>query len=187
MNRTTEADLAEMRSRGFEAETIAKAERDLVLTKRADALCHRIEEVFSGVVLGEGIGLWQAQGIDDHEDEEACQAYRERDEKDDWRKISSEDLNECNSSPSFLDEEGFRFLLPAFLCSELRGEHGFGFEFTLVQINQLSREKFALLSPSQRAVVREYLQFLLDDPEYGFQRAEIERALAQYWTAESCA
>ena len=187
MKRTTQADLVEMRSRGFDPATIVKAERDAILTEQADELCRKIETAFEGVTLEDGIGLWEAQGIDDREDEETCARYRARDEKNDWKKVPTDDLSGCNSSPSFLDAKGFRFYLPAFMCAELRDEHGYGFEFTLVQIDQHGRQKFSLLSPLQRAAVRAYLEFLLDDPEYGFQRQQIERALADCWTEESCA
>jgi len=187
MKRTTEVDIAEMRSRGFDSATIAKAELDLILTNRADELCRQIEHAFADVTLGDGIGLWEAQGLDDRDDERKCLAYRARDEKWNWKTVPVADLNACNSSPSFLDAAGFRFYLPAFMCAELRDEHGYGFEFTLVQIDVHGGEKFSLLSPPQRAAVRSYLEFLVSDPEYGFERDQITRALKEYWTEESCA
>ena len=186
MKRTTEADIAEMRSRGFAPATVANPGRNLSLTNQAAGLSREIERAFEGVALDEGIGLREAQGIDDREDEKTCASYRERDEKNDWRKVPKGTLNRCHSSPSFLDSKGFRFYLPAFMCAELRDEHGYGFEFTLVQIDEYGRQKFSLLTPPQRAAVRAYLSFLLNDPEYGFQRRQIERALEEYWTEDSC-
>ena len=40
-------------------------------------LCLAIEEAFAGVTLEDGIGLWQAQGIDDFESEEKRERLEE--------------------------------------------------------------------------------------------------------------
>jgi hypothetical protein len=68
-------------------------------------LCLRIGEAFEGVLLGDGVGLYQAQGIDDNECEEVRQSYRLRDEKHDWHRITSENLNKCYSSLSFIQDQ----------------------------------------------------------------------------------
>jgi hypothetical protein len=74
-----------------------------------DDLCRLIREAFAGVKLGGGVGLQQAQGFDDHEDEKTCARYRANDEKEDWSHIPAEELNRCNSSLCFFDAEGMRF------------------------------------------------------------------------------
>src|SRR5688500_17196676 len=87
----------------------------------SEALCDLIREAFAGVKLGNGIGLQEAQGIDDYADKETCARYRAGDEKEDWTRIPAEELSRCNSSLSFFDAEGMRFHLPAFLVAELQG------------------------------------------------------------------
>ena len=82
---------------------------------RVESLIRLIDEAFDGVVLGDGIGLWEAQGLDDMDDVETCANLRAKDEKEDWRKITDDDLNACSSSPSFFDAAGFRFHLAAFI------------------------------------------------------------------------
>lgn len=54
-------------------------------------------------------------------------------------------------------------------------------EFTLTHLDDRAEEKFGLLSPAQRQVVRKYLQFLRDDPNAEFHYAHIDRALNEYW------
>jgi hypothetical protein len=173
------ADIAEMRARGYDSTTIAEAEQR---SKRCAAVHHAIEDAFAGVTLGGGVGLHEAQGLDDYADAATCAAYRANDEKDDWHRLSTEALNHCNSSLSFFDAEGMRFHLPAYLLAELRGDYGFGMTFCLTHLSDHCRTQFALLSPAQRAAVRAFLLHIQDDPDEDFHRSDITRALNEYWT-----
>jgi hypothetical protein len=180
MRRVTESEIQEMRARGFDQATIRDAEEALERSKVADQVIDQIAEAFSGVVLGDGVGLRHAQGLDDYEDEDTCARYREADEKENWQAITPPDLNSCNSSLSFFDPEGMRFHLPAYMTAELRGEYGFGLAFSLTQVGDYGCY-YSALDPIQRQAVRRFLLFLLDDPEYEFDRPHIERALEDYW------
>ena len=181
MKRVTPDELAEMRARGFDRVLLEQASEAIERSKMADELIITISEAFRGVTLGDGVGLQQAQGLDNYDDEETCAAYREGDEKDDWRAISSEDLNRCDSSLSFFDAEGMRFHLPAFMTAELRGEHGFGMASRLTRLDAHGRSYYSALSPIQRLAVREFLLFIRDD--YQLDRSKIDEALATFWTA----
>jgi hypothetical protein len=167
-----------MEARGFDPSVIAEqkelAKRGLILK----ALKSKARHAFEGVTLGAGIGLHEAQGLDDYADEKTCAAYREKDEKEDWSAIPLESLHRCSSSLSFFDAEGMRFHLPAFLMAEMEGEGGF-LVYTLTCSTSL--EDFDLLSVTQRAVVREFLQFIQDEEAHAFDREHIQRALAEYW------
>ncbi|RYD61323.1 MAG: hypothetical protein EOP83_17295 [Verrucomicrobiaceae bacterium] len=147
-------------------------------------ICERIRLAFAGVALGGGVGLQQAQGLDDYEDEETCAKLRLEDEKEDWSRISCDLLNACNSSLSFFDAEGMRFHLPAYLIADLMGEYGFGMDFDLTHLSDHKVEQFALLSAAQRAAVRDYLRFIFEEPDYEFGRPHIERALVGFWSED---
>lgn len=84
-----------------------------------EALIHKIYEAFRDVKLENGVGLWEAQGHDDRLSAEKCAELREKDEKEDWKKIPIMDLYKCSSSLSFFDAEGLRFHLPIFLLLDL--------------------------------------------------------------------
>ncbi|MBK1884864.1 hypothetical protein JIN85_20810 [Luteolibacter pohnpeiensis] len=184
MKRITPDELAEMRARGFDRVLLEQASEAVERGRMADELITTISEAFREVTLGDGVGLRHAQGLDDYEDGETCAAYRESDEKDDWRAISSDDLNSCNSSLSFFDAEGMRFHLPAYMTAELRGDYRFGMSFCLTHLDAHGRTYFTALSEVQRQAVRLFLLFLRDDPDYQFDREEIDQALESYWTAE---
>ena len=146
------------------------------------ALVALIRDAFASVILEDGIGLREAQGIDGYADELTCADYRARDEKLDWGRISIDELNACYSSLSFFDAKGMRFHLPAFLIAELSGEYHQDMSLQLAYLNDYTITQYSLLSPAQRAAVRAYLQFVLHDPRYAFSHPQIKPALDEYWT-----
>jgi len=182
MKRITPDELAEMLARGYDRVLLEQANEAVERGKLADELITTISTAFRGVTLGDGVGLQQAQGLDDYEDEETCAAYREGDEKEEWQAISSDELFRCNSSLSFFDAEGMRFHLPAYLVSALRGEDDWATSH-LTQLDAHGRSYFSALSPSQRLAVREYLLLVREDEDHQFDRAEIDQALDSYWSA----
>ena len=97
------------------------------------SLISDITSAFAGVRLGGGVGLFEAQGLDDYADVAERKALRERDEKDAWTVFSADALNCANSSLSFFDAERMRFHLRAYLVADLRGDYKFGVVFTLCQ------------------------------------------------------
>ena len=139
-----------------------------------------IRDAFHGVTLGNGVGLWQGQGLDDYADAKTIAAYRERDEKNDWPSISVDQLNRCHSSLCFFDAEGMRFHLPAFLLADLAGELSCGMDITLAYLEDYRINQFALLTDQQRRAVRTFL-LLLEKKADEFVRPHIERALLEYW------
>lgn len=174
-------DIEAMRARGYDTSVI---EPHWVLYRRgrlAESIKDQIRRAFASVRLGVGVGLWEAQGIDDYADAATCAAYRTKDEKDDWSLIPVADLNRCYSSPSFFDAAGMRFHLPAFLIADLDGQHDQGMIFQLTQTSRLESQ-YELLDQAQRDVVRKYLAFMEDEPDQAWDREHIQRALADYWS-----
>lgn len=185
MKRTTRAEIDKIQSCGYDPETIRQDEFSEGRTTTADELCDRVREAFAGVKLGSGVGLFEGQAIDDYETEDIRRQKRDKDEKESWERIETKHLNACYSSLSFFDSLGMRFHLPAFIIAELKGEYGMGMEFTLTHLDDHTRNKFGLLSPEQRLVVREYLKFLREDPDSEFHYAHIDPALNDYWTEQT--
>jgi hypothetical protein len=144
-----------------------------------------VHGAFRGVVLGNGVGLRQARGLDDYADGNTLAVYRAQDEKQDWTAISFEDLNHYSDSLSFFDAEGMRFHLPAFLISNLE-DTGPDITFHLLHPASHRDPRFELLDSDQRHVVREFLLLRLSkmcDAQRGFEGPLVEDALSRYWTA----
>ena len=141
----------------------------------------RIRDAFEGVTLGFGVGLHQAQGIDDHDTEEVCQSFRLGDEKDDWQQITSEDLNKCYSSLSFFDAAGMRFHLPAYLLAEIDGDYKFDMTMDFIDMSEHKMKQFSLFTEQQKAAVADYLRFIQDQPGHWLDVHKIDFALESFW------
>lgn len=178
----TTVAVEEMRALGFDPSVIAE---QLALAQRGqelEGLVVAVSEAFAGVILGSGIGLLEANGLDDYANEKALAAYREIDEKWNWSEIPLESLNRYSSSFSFFDAEGMRFHLPAFLIASMRGEYAFDLVFNLTQTSLLE-EQCSLLTQQQRKLVREYLEFAEGEESHEFDCEHIRRALENYWAS----
>ncbi len=140
-----------------------------------------IRDAFACATLGRGVGLWQGQALDDYADEATIAEYRLRDEKDDWTRLTTEDLNRCHSSLSFFDADGMRFHLPAFLLAELEGTLSNGVMFTLTHLDDYGRSHFTSLTTAERNAVRQFLLLYTDNPDFTFEHPQIVRALNEFW------
>ncbi|OAL87463.1 hypothetical protein AY605_03690 [Acinetobacter sp. SFD] len=176
------ADIQEMKQCGYDRSFIADAEETLYLWQAMKDIQTQIENAFADVTLDDGIGLWQAQGMDDYKSAEECLALRQRDEKVDWSKIPVQDLKDCHSSLSFFDAEGMRFHLPAFLIADLRGEWLFHLTFYLCRPTE-QMQQFHLLNQAQREAVKAYLNWIASDRDFSLNRDLILQVLKQgYWS-----
>lgn len=81
-----------------------------------ELLIEQIVDAFSEVKLEDGIGLWEGQALDDGvQDTIEYERLKDKDERNDWRRIPIVDLYKCSSSISFLDAKGMRFYLGLYL------------------------------------------------------------------------
>ncbi len=139
-----------------------------------------IKSAFSGVVLSRGIGLWQAQSIDDYESRAVQNKTRKKDEKEDWSLLAIDELQRCQSSLSFFDADGMRFHLPAFIIASLGNEVDDPI-FYLTQLDSSYKSKFSTLNQIQRKAIVVYLNWCLGQEEYEFEHPAINKALSKYW------
>ncbi len=147
----------------------------------------RVCAAFKNVTLGNGVGLFEGQAIDDYEVESVQAAARAKDEKQDWSAIPAEHLNQCYSSLSFFDAEGMRFHLPAFILADLQDQlNTLDPVFTLTSSSEYARSRFTLLSAEQRAAIRDYLMFVRDNPDQWAERGRgLDRAIDSYWNTRT--
>lgn len=139
-----------------------------------------VRAAFAGVVLGEGVGLRQADGIDDYADAETLIALRAQDETENWEAIPFEELDRHYCSLSYFDAEGMRFHLPAYLIADLAGAlYTADIVYHLIYSRYSPESPFDKLSNSQRNAVREFLEFRVFTRE--FDREVIEACLRDYW------
>ena len=145
-------------------------------------LIFEINEAFKNVELDSGIGLSEANAIDDYSDEHFREKCRQNDEKHNWNSISSAALNKYNCSLSYFDARGMTFHLPAFLIADIKGEYRFEMAFILTNLSNYNRSRFTLLTEKQRAAVKLFLEYMLENPEYKFEKPDIKLAIENYWS-----
>lgn len=137
-----------------------------------EELITKIRTAFKGVELEDGIGLWEAQGVDDYADRKTILELREKDERKNWNNIPYKELAICESSISFFDAKGMRFCLPQFLIFDILEEQLFEEEginspeivFMLGhKLNEEYQEKrFSLFDNRQIQCIVEYLEYKLE-------------------------
>lgn len=145
-----------------------------------DQIIEKIEAAFSGVILGQGIGLFEAQALDDYESEEVQKRWREEDEKINWKSIPYEALQRCHSSLSFFDADGMKFHLPAYIIGSINGEVDDPI-FHLTDMGSYMESRLVTLNSLQKKAVMEYLTWCLTEEDYEFYCPNIVRALTEYW------
>lgn len=139
-----------------------------------------IKTAFSNVTLGSGIGLWEAQAIDDYESREVQIKNRNRDEKEDWSRISHDDLQRCHSSLSFFDADGMRFHLPAFIIASMDNKVDDPL-FHLTHLDDYAKSKFTTLTHRQTKATVMYLNWCAEQEEFEFELPAIQKALIEFW------
>jgi len=144
-----------------------------------------IRDAFRDVTLGDGIGLYEARGMDDYADPRRLAKLRVADEKEDWQSISARALNDCAVSLSFFDEAGMRFHLPAFLIASLQLDEDatvdFDLFFHLIEAMD-PRAECSFLTVDQKYAVRQFL--LLFDPDITSDRHALAHGLATRWRTD---
>src|SRR6185369_1468871 len=86
----------------------------------AQLVVRRIERAFSGVRLGEGVSLREADVIDDYGTDAERKKARAQDEQHDWKRIPDDLISHYNWCLSFFDAQGMRFHLPAYMRFTIR-------------------------------------------------------------------
>lgn len=145
-------------------------------------LIQRVIAAFRSVKLEDGIGLNQAEGLDDYASQERLAKIRLLDETENWERISNESLNQCSCALSYFDQKGMQFHLPPYLIAELMHELKVDLIFHLTFIHDGNFSRFSLLNSEQRAVVRDYLELCRVECD-DFILPLISTALSQYWNS----
>ena len=138
------------------------------------SLEEKVHKAFAGVQLEGGIGLFQAQAIDDWLDERNEEIAKESDERIDWRIIPTDALNQCSSSLSFLDAKGMRFLFPAFLLAEIKGDYTeCSVLYEIYLACKEKDERFALFNQEQKRVIFEFIKWAYCNSKYENHQNEL--------------
>lgn len=146
-----------------------------------EELITEVHIAFKDVKLEDGVGLWEGKGLDDYADEKVRLELRKKDERNNWNQISSDTLNQCHCSLSYFDAKGMKFHLPAFMVASIMGVYKFDLVFTLINLSDYQTQ-FVFLSQKQKEVVKLFLEYLIESPEYKSEVSDIKIAIKNYWS-----
>ena len=130
-------------------------------------LIQDIESALDGIVLGGGVGLHEASAIDRCVNDRDRSKARDADERMDWRAIPDSEIETRCSSLSFVDTEGMRFLLPAYMCFALRNHETSDSMSVCAAVYALdggwatAPDFQDSLTPAQRSVIAKYLRVIV--------------------------
>ena len=167
------------------------------MTESVEDIVRAIEAAFAGVPRGR-ITLHEAEAIDGYETAEERQEARELDPEQDWRAVPGVSIEECPDALSFLDPEGWRFYLPAYMrwaLQHLKDSHSTAIDQTIYALDcgdsppssvERSMERFRTLTRAQTQAVHRFLSFAADNDDT-CDAVVAQQALDRYWSRAATA
>lgn len=144
-------------------------------------LIKSINEAFRNVRLEDGIGLLEANAMDNYISSEEIKDIKKKDERMDWNNIPTHLLNECHYSLSYFDAKGMRFHLPVFMLASLKNnKYRFDLVSKLIHLTPYTISQFESLSKNQKNAVFLFLEYMKDE-NYQLDKEDIEKSLKEYW------
>lgn len=129
-----------------------------------EQLIQSIYNAFKDVKLEDGIGLLEADKIDQHykRDSPECMKAYHKDEREDWTKL----LLVYFQDWAFMDAKGIRFHLPCFLLQDLdektQGDNPLISMFN-VCTSDFIIDKLSILNDAQKAAVLDFLNYKIEE------------------------
>ena len=167
------------RDHGVTPEEAAAMEK---LYQSAVAAGGEVRRAFAGVSLRDGIGLREADGMDDHRSERELSALRETDEREDWSKISFDDLHRHAAGWWYMNAAGLLFHTPAFILADLADESDWVMPFRLTTPSDKLDLLLNVLSRDQKQAVRMFLTHCLQDEFHQSVHDAIRTSLDEIWS-----
>ena len=172
--------IEQLKDDGYDLWTISQWENWLQQLPQMPDVVKQIDNAFDDVKLGDGIGIYEANGLDDYAGDIELARLRKLDERNDWRKLDSELLNQYYSTPSFFDSRGFIFHLPAFLLAELDDKHEYGFIDRIVEKRPPSGSWIDLLTSQQADALVSVLSLVKQHPDYDNDAKKFDHAIERF-------
>ena len=153
-------------------------------------LASTIKDAFGSVLLGNGIGVYEAEAIDNYKSQKEIAEAREKDRSvwKYWGEIPENVIRTFSDALCFVDPEGMRFLLPAFMLYAVNNYDKSDSNTVDSAIYALDRgiDAFghheAMLSQEQKEAVISFLKFMAF--EAGEDNVDTEvatRAYVNHW------
>ena len=147
-------------------------------------LIKAIQNAFDGVQLGNGISLREARLHDDSEtDPKKFEQARALDDETRWFELTKAEIEEFGDTLPFMDAEGYKFYLPAFMIYALQNpkSESVAADWTIYSLESDRLQRFHVFNEKQKRVIRLFLEYCAND-DYHYDAEEADKAL-RYWSA----
>ncbi len=148
-----------------------------------DLLVAQIEDAFKDVSLCNGIGIFEADAVDDYASEEVRINERNRDIRDDWKSISDDVIDQHYSVLSFMDEDGLRFSIPAYMRFAVRFyETSASASIDSIIYLFASQRDWKFLSNKQMKVIASFLSYMVLEADDYIDSYQASLAYEKTWS-----
>jgi len=163
-----------------------------MIQMKEELVIEKIDKAFSDVLRGKGITLHETDVVD------CCGSAKERakarqlDTEERWQDVPDNDIEIQYSALCFLDPEGFRYYLPAYMRWSLRyykSSDSLSSDSTIYSlgpsgnkgVTDWNRERWGVFTPRQCQVILDYLELMAHDEEGYADTFAAELAINTYW------
>ena len=165
------------------------------LDEETAGLITQITVAFQGVRRGNGISLHETKVLDDYGDDSARQEAREQDTDTQWWEIPDEVMHHHHFYLTYLDAEGLRYYLPAWMIHALKHFHDppdgrtttLGDTLAVLthsdrpDLAEWQKKKWTLLMTEQAQVICLYLRYVANHHRDKFMVRDAVKGLDQHW------
>jgi hypothetical protein len=122
-----------------------------------------ITNAFSDVTLGDGIGIFEAEALDGYLSQNKKEIERKKDIRDDWRKIPDNIIENHGFVLTFMDPDGLKFAIPAYMIFALRNyktSSSFCIDSTIYALDRT--DQWVHLNLVQQNAVAKFIQIVIE-------------------------
>ena len=146
-------------------------------------LIAQIEKAFEDVSLNDGVGIYEAEAIDNYALEEIRKTEREKDIRDDWTSITDDVIDQYYSVLSFMDDNGLKFAIPAYIRFAVRyfDTRASASIDAIIHVLANSRQ-WDFLTIGQKQVVADFLSFMVLEADNHVDTWQASLAYESIWS-----
>ena len=158
-----------------------------------ERIISEIEDAFADVKRGKGVTLHETDVLDACGSAEKRARARKHDADEKWLDVPDRDIEEHPSALCFLDPEGFRYYLPAYMRWSLRhykSSASLASDSTVYAIGPSGNKgvtdwnckRWGVFTREQSQVIFAYLRFMVEEGEGYADSSMAELAINAYWS-----
>lgn len=161
---------------------VCRLEIQKALAVHPDNLIDAIERAFANVKLDDGIGVFEAEALDDCVSDKLLARARAKDIGDDWRALSDDVISEHYSAMAFMDQKGLRYAIPAYMRFAVRYWKTSNSASVDHVIYTLARdEDWDFLTEEQKQVIADFLRYMVVEADEDVDTWQASLAYEKYW------